>query len=330
MNDLESDTQFKLLNTSSINWRLKAPMPGWIEKLLASLYNAYYRILIIRGNSSDHNHGVSSVPTSDQQLFISAIELNDLDRLATRLGAAYRGIGVLIGILGAGIILCALLPIGLSLSNIAAHVVAVSKVGLMAALMLILLWARRSGLKEQWVALRRSAEYKRYESLREAIRNAKDVTNQSAIKALRVETDRIVGGGPDCQIAYNEKKHRDYEGIEAFGTRVTYLAFATSFLAAATHLILHVSWLIFLIAYLPAAVGAMHAVNSFLRLPQLVGQHGEMAHELRDIRQRMSMTTESLESRTEFLKLSMQLLFLLENSDENWLGIAAHQNLHPA
>lgn len=306
-------------------------MPSWIEGLLASLYNAYYKFLIIQGTSTAHKNAVPSVLNSDQQFYISTVDLNELDKLATRLGAAYRGIGVLIGILGAGIILCALLPIGLSLSNFAAHAVAVSKVVLMAFLMVILLWARKSGLKEQWVALRRAAEYKRYAFLREAIQNSKDVTDELAIQALRAETDRVVGGGPDCQIAYNEKKHRDYEGIEAFGTRVTYLAFAASFLAAATHLVLHVSWLIFLTAYLPAAVGAMHAVNSFLRLPQLVGQHGEMAHELRDIRQRMLMTTtESPESRIEFLKLSMQLLYLLENADENWLGIASHQNLHPA
>lgn len=305
-----------------------SPMPGWLEGTLGAFYQVYFKLLKVQASS--HPNPPDSPPTEVCPAGLPlTLDQWEIDFRATRLGAAYRGIGILVGILGAAIILCALLPVGLTLSSASATIVGVSKVVLMVGLVTILFATRKLGLKESWVDLRRAAEYTRYEKLRMLIAAAEAAQSGDSIEALKLEVARHIGGGVECQILYNQKKRTDYEGIEAFSTRLTYAAFSASFAAAAAHLALHASWLIFLTAYVPALVGAMHAVNSFLRLPQLIEQHGEMVLLLGSLRDQFPLDTDSADSRSKFISLSRRLLQRLENADDSWLSIASHQNLHP-
>ena len=311
-------------------------MPSWLERSLGALYEIYFKLLKVQGtiktDSSVSNSGSDSVssPNKLEAALHSVMPSQEIiDFRATRVGAAYRGIGILVGILGAAIILCALLPVGLSLSSASGIIVGASKVVLMVALVVILFIIRKLKMKERWVELRRAAEHNRYTQLRMLIAAAELALSDKSIEALKVEVARHIGGGGDCQISYNEKKRIDYEGIEAFSTRLTYAAFSLSFAGAAAHLVFHASWLIFLTAYVPALVGAMHAVNSFLRLPQLIEQHGEMVLLLGSLREQFPLDTSSTDSRDKFVSLSRQVLERLENADDSWLGIASHQNLHP-
>ena len=80
----------------------------------------------------------------------------------------------------------------------------------------------------------------------------------------------------DFNIEYNKNRLTEYENIEIFTTRLTYIGFVISFFAAIFHLKLHLDELFLFTAFLPSCVGVMHAINGFLRLPQMVAYHGEM------------------------------------------------------
>jgi len=305
-----------------------SPMPIWLEGVLGGIYKAYFKFL--KTQSLKHkDHSKKILDTQESGTYADLFGQSKIDALATRIGATYRGIGILVGALSAAIILCALLPVGIELTHDVLLAVGVTKVTLMFALLIILFFTRRLNIKERWVNLRRAAEYKRYDRLRALIALADTSQTEDAINSLREEVMIHIGGGPECQIVYNQKKWSEYEGIEAFSVRLTYLAFSVSLAGAALHLVLHASWLIFLTAYLPALIGAMHAVNSFLRLPQLIDQHGEMILVLSGLRNQLPADTSTLESRTKFLKLSQKLIERLQNVDDRWLSIASQQNLHP-
>lgn len=303
-------------------------MPIWLQHTLSGIYITYFKFL--KAQSLKHkDHSKIILGAQESGIYQDLFEQSKIDALATRIGSTYRGIGILVGALSAAIILCALLPVGIELTHDVHLVVGVTKVALMFALLIILFVTRRLNLKERWVNLRRAAEYKRYDRLRTLIALADKSQTEDAINSLREEVMIHIGGGPECQIIYNQKKWSEYEGIEAFSVRLTYLAFTASLTGAALHLVLHASWLIFLTAYLPALIGAMHAVNSFLRLPQLIDQHGEMILVLSGLRNQLPVDTSTLESRTKFLNLSQKIIERLQNVDDRWLNIASQQNLHP-
>ncbi len=297
-----------------------------IASVLGGLYNIYYRFLKMGGVSQTPHAHVDELPLEERLL---SLDQTELDLRATRVGAAYRGIGVLVGLLGALIILCALLPLGLNLSEPTVLTVGILELVLMTSLVILLLLTRKLGLKDRWVQLRRAAEYKRYETLRSAIHRYANDQGEDDFALMKAEVSNLLGGSDQCQIRYNAKKKSDYEGIETFAVRLTYLAFMAAFMAAAAHFVLHAKWLIFFTAYAPALIGAMHAVNNFLRLPQLVDQHGEMMQLLQGLQQRLPVDTLSVKARDDYLALSRQLLALLERADDSWKGIAAHQDLHP-
>jgi hypothetical protein len=150
--------------SDSANEMLISKMPNWLKSSLGGFYKIYFKLL--------KTHG----PTHSRQFIDSpagrmpAIDNRDLDRMvldlwATRVGAAYRGIGILVEILGGAIILCALLPVGITLSTISETIVGVMKVVLMTSVAAILFTTRKLELKERFVHLSRAAEYKRYEPL---------------------------------------------------------------------------------------------------------------------------------------------------------------------
>jgi len=322
-----TDSKSKLIN-KQINSISNMLVIIWLKYLLAAIYKTYFKIL---SNQWLHNSVHSKEVDSSYELKINLdnLELKELDVLASSAGETYRGIGILLGGLGAAIILCALLPVGLQLSDDALLAVGVTKVALMLALFVILLLTRRLSLKQRWIDLRRTAEYKRYEKLRLLINVCETNHNVESFFNLRKEVSRFIGGGDECQIIYNKKKWDNFEGIEAFSIRLTYAAFSASLVGAALHLFIHASWLIFLTAYIPALIGAMHAVNSFLRLPQLLEQHGEMVLALTSLRNQLPADFSTLDSKNKYLLLSRQLIERLQNIDDRWLNIASQQDLHP-
>ena len=306
-----------------------SPMPLWLEVALGGVYYGYLKFL--KTQSENHKKTPEIFPKSvDSAFYLHAFEQKEIDLLATRAGATYRGMGLVVGLFSAIIILCALLPVGITVTAEVLLVIGILKVLLMLSLFTIIFITSKLKLKERWVDLRRAAEYKRYSKLRALITLAENSQNDDVIYNLREEVMRHIGGGTECQIIYNNKKWNDYEGIETFSRHLTYGAFSISLIGAALHLIIHASWLIFLTAYVPALLGAMHAVNSFLRLSQLIDQHGEMIFMLSELRDQLPNEIYTLESKTQFISTSRKILRRLEVIDERWLNSASQQDLHPA
>lgn len=237
------------------------------------------------------------------------------DKEATLLGDAYRGSGVLVGILGALIIFCAVAPVGFGLlGRPAAIYFGIAEVGLMVWVWITIKHVRdRAKLKENWIAARKAAEEIRYRPLMDSI------DGDFAMICKAVESK--LNGSADCQIKYNHEKRSHYHTIEHRAASVTTIGFGISLLAAIAHLIFHADALIFLTAALPAAVAALHGVNGFLHLEELSQDHERMAKALEACRDEFARAraANDLEAARA---LARKLYGLLVGGLEDWQTIA--------
>lgn len=237
-------------------------------------------------------------------------EVVEGDSAATLLGEAYRGSGALVGMLGAAVIFCAIAPHGFALSGAAALVFVGAELAMMVLIVAILLHTRR--LKMGWVQARQQAELNRYQPLKLSL--AGDIGGVAAALAPLL-------GGEHCQIRYNQQKHVQYQRMEHTANTISMAGFSVAMLGAATHLVVHASWLIFLTAFLPAAVGALHGINAFLQIGQLGDEHrvlglelGRLSASFREARARGDETSARAEAEA--------IYDLLIEGHARWLSVA--------
>lgn len=264
----------------------------------ASLYKIYKSLFKPRQTLAPTSG--SSAPTS-------------LDMEATLLGDAYRGSGILIGILGALIIFCAVAPVGFGLLHDSSAIYfGFAEVGLMAWVIQTLSFGKKRHIKERWLEARRNAELERYQPLQNAL---------SDDMASLVAAISTLLGGSNCQVAYNNNRHRLYHAIEAAASRTTLFGFIISLAAAVTHLVVHVNSLIFLTAALPAAVGALHGINAFLHLEELAEEHHQMAKALEALRQSFQQTVQN-DDLAAARSVAANLHALFTQGHQSWISIA--------
>jgi hypothetical protein len=299
-----------------------------ILAFLSTLYLRYIKGMerIGRGLVPHGEHKDHTVVSKSNETVANGLAAND--GRATLYGNAYRGAGILIGILGAAIVFCALAPIGFHVSDsLGGTVFGILEVTFMVVVMTLLYGISSLGLKEKWIDSRLSAERLRYATLRQ-------VVDAGALDQVSAELDSVLGvdsgshGGND-QIHYNEKKHGAYHAMEHLAGRCTYLGFGFSFIAAIAHILthhLHLDWLIFFTAFLPAAVGALHGINSFLRLEQLAEQHQMMAVALRASREQYALAKKAGDSRA-ILATGAAVYRLLTEGDGVWVKLAQKQDV---
>lgn len=230
----------------------------------ASVYLAYIGIFQVSTRRSHSHRDRRSRPSTGIQAD---------DDLATLLGNAYRGSGVLVGLLGASIIFCAIAPYGFGVYRDAPAVYfAIAKVALMLWVVQTIYHVRSRDLKNRWLKTRLKVEEARYRSL-------EDCPSMEG-QALSKTMDSMLTG-PGGQIAYNERKHHEYRAMEHKASNATKVGFAVSLAAAISHFFIHWDGLIFFTAFLPAGIGALHGVNAFLRLERLAHDHLRLARELK-------------------------------------------------
>lgn len=207
------------------------------------------------------------------QAFQQSSRPSPQDIMATLLGDAYRGSGVLINLMGVGAIFCAIVP--LAISELASSILffGIAEVVLMGLILLVLRDVRK--LKQRWLDSRRLAEVERYSQIQDS--------TSGSIDSMRLATYQLLGG-QDCQIRYNFLKQQQYHLMEISSERVGLVGFGICLIAAATHLIVHFEWLILFTAFLPAVVGALHGINAFLQLGALSDEHRKMGERLNEIR----------------------------------------------
>lgn len=267
---------------------------------LYSILYQFYLKLFRPGYGGKLNTGPSKTPS--------------LDEIATRYGNAYRGSGILVGILGALIIFCAVAPVGFDLIH---HPSAIyfgfAEVLLMVWVLATLYQVNKEKLKEKWIQTRREAEIERYAPLKASL--------NGDLSQLVAAVEPLLGGGKSCQIAYNQTKHDQYEAIEHSAEKTTLIGFVISLVAAILHLVIHTNKLIFLTAFLPAAVGALHGINAFLRLEQLAHDHSDLAGELELLKASFDKAVSDNDLASARSKVE-ELYELLTQSHHGWQNIA--------
>lgn len=252
-----------------------------LDRMPALLFRGFLKAL--ERGAVDTSHRAPIEITNDSRVANAHLSDSELSRAARHAGEVYRGLGVLVGLMGALVVLLALLPDALRLGDAAKTVLSYAKFALMALILVLLFVVRRYELRSRWIQLRLLNESRRYAALESALSDASD-SGAGAAGALAHRL-RDALEGPTGQIAYNEGRAHAYEGIEAFVKQITYAGFGLSMLAAAASVVLaHLSvkapWLLLLTAFVPAAVAALHGIVGFLRLPELVVQHERMAARL--------------------------------------------------
>lgn len=267
-------------------------------------------------------HGHETVHGHDHAVDLASGELPDprsfeqIDAAATNLGNEYRGVGVAVGLLGVLIVFCALAPIGFELGHTATLAVTLVKIVLMAFTVCLVVRTNRKGLRGKWIAARIKAEMLRYQFLRVAIqRLAAAPRDQEARSRLVDELNRLF----DDQIDYNEKRARSYHSIEHISDRIGWIGFGAAIAAACLHLFLHDSWLVFPTAFVPVLVGAIHAINGFLRFADLAEEHTAVAKRLRETRSRLADCSLLPDKVLELAKATYQIL---SSRDTQWIVTA--------
>jgi hypothetical protein len=227
----------------------------------------------------------------------SGQSFKDIDTSATKLGKAYRGVGVLVGMLGIVIVFSAVVPVALQIENETwLRPLGALKVAMMLG-MLVLVYeiGRKSGIKTRWIAARREAERLRYEELRmlkDALHAKPD--NASAGKVYNELTHIL--DGKWGQILYNAGKAQKYKAIERASELLSWLGFGIGLVSAIWLLfsefgwIVHRPWLIFGTAAVPAFVAGIHGINGFLNISALAEEHEKMAQFLRGISAELGKT----------------------------------------
>lgn len=246
------------------------------------------------------------------------------DTSATDYGNAYRGVGVLTGLLGIAIVFAAVAPGAFELENILAlRCFGILKVSMM-CLMLFLVYTvgQRSGLKDRWISARRESEKDRYQTLRELIQLLEGGKNEQHAAPVVAELSRILLG-ENGQIHYNRNKAHQYEAIEKAAVGISWTGFfcalvcAFLILLAEFHWIHHQSALILGTAFLPALVGGVHGINGFLTVGNLAADHKAMA----DYLHKSSDALHSLAVKDvdQVLEIARSTYMRLEGRDAEWI-----------
>lgn len=245
------------------------------------------------------------------------------DALAVNYGNEYRGVGVLIGVLGIAIVFAALAPIAFEVEGIfVLRGFGILKVSMM-CLMLTLVYqiGSKSGLKKRWIDSRLSNEMDRYKTLRELIVGLENGKSDQGTAVLLSELFQILQGD-DGQIHYNHNKAEQYEAIERAAERISWFGFfiglvcAVLILLSEFHLIHHHPYLILGTAFLPALVGGVHGINGFLNVGHLAGDHKAMAQFLREAN--IDVNGVRASEVDDVLKIAKKIHLRLNGHDIEW------------
>jgi hypothetical protein len=319
-----------------------------LQLIPAALYRATLKFL-----HSGAPHHVEPIRLNDADLIEkghAGFAAADAD--ATARGEVYRGLGVVIGVLGASVLLLTILPHACpALLHFEPWIH-----GLEGLLMLIMggvvAFARTRKLKRAWIQSRLLAEHLRYTALATAL-TAAEQGSAEHLRAVRDEMTRLLDSPADSQIAYHARKRDTYEHVEHFVDRLTYYGFWLSLSGALIAIVidwvgseghaaghgegaLSPSLLLLLTAYVPALVATLHGVVSFLRLPQLIMQHERMVAQLTviQVEKRALLDAEARDTppadpTASWVALGQRLLRELRQGDTAWSGIAKHQDVRP-
>lgn len=247
----------------------------------------------------------------------------DLDQEATMLGNAYRGIGVMVAFLSALIIFSAIAPVALDLHGRSYWILGITEVASMFIVVGLIFYAKKSHLHKRWRDTRRAAEGLRYAKLSGLLEDAENAPTPQNISRLKEEALSHLSG-EWCQITYNLRKNASYHKIEKLSEKIGWFGFALALIGALWHLWSHENWLLLATVFLPALVGALHGLNSFLKLDDLIHDHKKMANQLEEIKKRIGGASDDPDS---VIKASRMVYETLLDRDEQWAEMVERQKI---
>lgn len=283
--------------------------------MLGKIYSGYLKSLAAIGHACDwvwhRKHGHVSVEEVGEAI--------DHDQRATALGNRYRGMGVVVGALGALIVLCALLPYAVEIDAAKKYVVSAELI-LIILMVGIVVYGYRSGTHRHWLYHRRAAEKQRYAALTEQLRN-----NVNGTEINIVLKDILLG-----QIRYNSEKSDQYGAIELFSEYFSWGGVVVAIVATLIELRheflgIESHWLIFFTVLGPALVGAVHGINGFLRIQDLAEDHAKMAMRLQELLDKL--TTIPSGAHAEVFEIAEMVHKLLSDRDDQWEEMAQRLGL---
>lgn len=302
-----------------------------LERIPALLFRGFQKALELQAIDTSHR----DLTESEEGTQRPHGHLNDeeLMRAALNAGEVYRGVGVLVGLLGALVVLLALLPDAFRISGHVKTTVSYLKLCLVIIVVGLVIAVKASRLHSRWIQLRLLAESRRYAGLEVALQEARG-RGAKELEQLRQHLLETLDG-PKCQNTYNEGRAHTYEGIEAFVKRTTYVGFGFSMTAAFASVALSnlnskVLLLLLFTALVPVAAATLHGIVGFLRLPELVVQHERMAarlcHWLKRVPPRLSQSG----AKDRLCKAAEGALTDLRQGDIVWTTVVRKAEVMPA
>jgi len=240
------------------------------------------------------------------------------ERMARASAARYRGMGMLVALNSALILLFALLPTVLKLEAGAVAVKVMKLLAMAGVILLLLAMARANRWRQTWISARRRAQRNASAPLRLAARElAAQPGDAERAAALRRHCEGTLAG----QVAYNRATAHCYHAIEHRTEFITYTAFALSFVAACADALMTAffgstaKWPLLLTAFLPGVVGLVHGLNGFLGVGEQAFSCSLMARRLGELRERVATDGAAP---AVLLQVARETLRLLEGHDQVW------------
>lgn len=261
------------------------------------------------------------------------------DMRANEHGEAYRGAGVLVGLLGILVVFIAVAPTGFQISDESVLVMlGVLKVGLMATILgHVYFFGIKSRHHMEWIQHRQLAESLRYAPLKKL---KESLTLNLTSDESKLHSQALFDGlkqavaGPGGQIAYNRMKSDQFKSIEHFSGQLAWYGFAFALLCAVwlllseLHLAPHTSLLIFGTAAVPALVGGVHGINGLLKIDSLAEEHHKIACVLNGMNDELNHA--KAQHGGEILKIAERAYTILVDRDVQWSESIEKIKIKPA
>jgi hypothetical protein len=296
-----------------------------MKKVFATFYTTYMKS-VARFNKTHNEH--KSKDAEEKRLLkeFGSKPFEELDKEAILLGNAYRGIGVVIALLSALIIFSAIAPVAFDWHGVLYWVFGLTEVLSMVLVIGLIVYAKKSCLHLKWKRARLLAEQKRYKRFSELLKTAEESPTSRSVENLSHETlSHLSGKG--CQVSYNARKAKEYHGIETFCGIFGWVAFGLALGGALFHLWFHANWLLIFTVFLPALVGALHALNSFLKLDDLADDHRQMSNKLSFLKDQIDQIGDDSDCSEAKINLSKTVYKTLLFRDKQWLAMVDRQSL---
>lgn len=308
------------------------------KSVFGSVCRAYFQILSKLGRFSA---GATVLPSNFQDVENNVFDgMTDsaIDDYATHVGDLYRSLGIMVGILGASIVFCAIAPIALSIkSDLGLLLFGIAKVSMMLLMAILVFAGRRNRLKEKWIGFRKEAERRRYSDLRKKIDKLHCMQTEENAKCLFDELRYQLIDSKVGQLHYNQYKASEYKSIELFSVRITWWGFTVALLAAfwllasELHLIPHNPFLLFFTVFVPTVIGCVHSINGFLNIAGLAEEYEQMARFLESVIEELNtLQMEDSASFDKLVLLAERAYSQLMNRDLQWADKMKTAVLKPA